>query len=82
LLLQVNECAGELDEALIVGVIGIPCLEPEMLKDIVSLVIPLVIETGEIPGIARVEAVGPGSCGGGEVSEKVGDFIGFFHPAG
>lgn len=56
--MQVNESAGELDEAFVEVVVGLSTLaEPEFFKNIVRLVEELLVETFEVPKIMRVEAL-------------------------
>jgi len=80
LLLQMDEGAGELDEALEEGVVAAFGLEPEVLEDVVRLVVALGIEAGEIALVVRVEAGGLPT--GGEAADHFLDFIGLFHVPG
>lgn len=54
LFLQMDEGAGELDESLEKGVVAITSLQPEMLEDVMRLVVLLGVEAGEITEIARI----------------------------
>jgi len=60
LLLQVNERAGQLDQAFVEGIVRSSSTpKPEFLQNIVSLVIQAFVEAVEIAQIMRVEIVSP-----------------------
>lgn len=67
MFLQVDKRAGELDEALVEGVIGTVTLgEPEFFEDVVGFVKESAVETIEIAEVVRVEIVtreGFNQCG-------------------
>lgn len=76
---KMNESSGELDQSLVVGIIGcMPAiLQPEMLQHIVSLVVALGIETLEIAQIAGLE--GSGCTASLQSLNKELQSLGFFH---
>lgn len=78
LFLQVDECAGELDEALEKGMVGAARGEPEVFEHIVRFVILLRIKAGEVALVARVQ--GEGGVGA-EAGDEVFDAVAFFHRA-
>lgn len=55
-LLQMDKRPGQLDQALVEGVIGsgFPASQPEFLQDIVGLEEPLAIEAFEVPRVVRI----------------------------
>jgi len=55
LFFQMHKGAGDLDEAFEVEVVFVPAFEPEMLQYIMRLIVVALVETFEIPGIARME---------------------------
>ena len=57
LLLQMHERAGELDQALVEGVVGtaLALREPELLEHVMGLEEQLLVEAGEIPEVTGVE---------------------------
>ena len=55
LLLKMNESSRELNESLEEGVIRPRVTEPEILQNIVCLVVLLQVEAGEIAGVSRVK---------------------------
>lgn len=75
LLLQVDEGAGELDEALEKSVVGAGGAQPEVLEHVVGLVVAPLVEEGKPPGVAGVrgEFAVPGAAHLGL------DAIAFFH---
>ena len=78
LLLQVNESTGDLDKPLVVRPIFVPALEPQMLEHIVCFIILTRVETGEKPGVARVQA---GRRRGAKLGDKGRNALIFFHRA-
>jgi len=81
LLLQVDEGAGELDEALVESVVAVAGPQPEMLEDVVGLKVALTVETGEVAQVPRVEVGLP--CGNAANAAQGGFyFLGFLHPWG
>jgi len=75
---QVDEGAGDLDEAFVEGVVFIAALQPEMLEDIVGFVVFGGVEAGEIALVARIEAE-PGV--GAELFHVGIKTVAFFHRA-
>jgi hypothetical protein len=78
LLLQVDEGAGDLDEAFVKERVSIAALEPEMFEDIVRLVVLARIEAGEEAGVVRIERQRGAR---GELADEGGDAVVFFHRA-
>jgi hypothetical protein len=58
LFFQMHKGAGDLDEAFKVEVVFVPAFQPEVLQYIMRLVVIALVETLEIPSIARMEACG------------------------
>ncbi len=58
LFFQMHKGASDLDEAFKVEVVFVPAFQPEVLQYIMRLVVIALVETLEIPGIARMEACG------------------------
>lgn len=77
LLLQVDEGAGHLDEAFVELGVRILAAEPEMLEDVVGLIVLGGIEAGEIAEVFGREVSG----GAGEPGHEGGDALTFFHRA-
>jgi hypothetical protein len=77
LLAQVNEAAGELDEALVKQLVPVLALEPEMFEHVVRLVVFATIETNEVPGVAGMQAAG---LAGVQRADERFHAIELFHP--
>ena len=77
--LHVDEGAGQLDQPLVEAVIGSASsiLEPEMLEDIMRLVVELSVKALEVPEIAAVEF--RGSTRGLQALHELPDAFRFFH---
>ncbi len=76
LFLQMDEGAGDLDEAFEKGMVGTFRAQPELLEDIVGFVVFAAIKAGEETRVVRVEAGGGLSSEGPDVG---GDAVAFFH---
>ena len=70
--LQMDKTSGQLDEPLVIGIIiRLPAIpQPEMLQNVVRLVIALRVEALEITEIAPVESLFPTPLRGPESAEK------------
>jgi hypothetical protein len=79
LLLEVHEGASNLDEALKEKVILIPGAQPEVLENVVRLVVLLGVKTGKIALVARIERQGGIRA---ELLDEGRDTGIFFHRAG
>jgi len=78
LLLQVDEGAGDLDEAFVKKGVFVPALEPEVFEDVVGLVILAGVEAGEKAGVVGIEG---GRGAGAELGDEGRDAVAFFHRA-
>ena len=58
LFFQMHKGTGDLDEAFKVEVVFVPAFQPEVLQYIMRLVVVALVETLEIPGIARMKPCG------------------------
>ena len=77
-LLQVDEGAGDLDEAFVEEGVAVVAAEPEVFEDIVGLVVLGGVEAGEVARVVRIER----GCGrSGEGADEGGDAVAFFHRA-
>ena len=81
LLLKVDKGAGELDEPLVKGVVAVAGLEPEVLEDVVGLIVTLAVEAGKVALVARIEAARVRLVGG-KAAQHAFDFFGFLHADG
>ena len=76
LFFQMHKGAGDLNETFEVEVVFVPAFQPEVLQYIMRLVVISLVETFEIPGIARME---PCAVRGFECFDKGRDAVVLFH---
>lgn len=76
LLLQMDERAGDLDQPFVEQGVAVAAAEPELLEDVVGLVVAARVEAREVARVVRIER-----RFGGRRADEGGDAFAFFHRA-